>query len=156
MVYNATTKSLAFQSNAPFPVIYLNNRFVDLVNGTFAHEGRMPPLVDDYRFDAQFGAASYPITNGGYTGNLGDNRNIVRLRRVWDSWSTDYSMAPGKGFNPQTKQPIGPPFTQPIYPSYPPPYPAPLRGLQIQIRAQDPTGKYVKSLTIRQDFTNNL
>ena len=44
----------------------------------------------------------------------------------------------------------------PIYPSYPPPYQAPLRGIQIQIRVADPTNQRIKSLTIRQDFTDKL
>ena len=88
----------------------VNYGLYDLINQTFAHEGRMPPLVSDARFDAQFGAAvSYlpstspflPANGGFYTGNIGDNSNgIVRLRRVWDSWSTDYSKAPGVGVAP--------------------------------------------------------
>jgi hypothetical protein len=125
----------------------------------------MPPLVADNRLDAQYPnptygsgySAQYAGIAPNYSSNIGDdNTGIVRLRRVWDSWSTDYSMAPAKGFDPTTKAPIGPPFSPPVYPSYPPPYPAPLRGLQIQLRVQDPTGKYVKSLTIRQDFTDKL
>ena len=65
----------------------------DTYGKTFAHEGRMPPLVEDNRFDYQFGAAKYPLPLGNtYTGNIGDDQaGIVRLRRVWDSWSTDYS-----------------------------------------------------------------
>ena len=46
--------------------------------------------------------------------------------------------------------------TPPIYPSYPPPYPAPLRGIQIQIRVVDPSNQRIKSVTIRQDFTDKL
>ena len=96
-----------------------------------------------------------------YTGNIGDdNPAVVRLRRVWDSWSTEYTQAPGTGVNPVTSPaaffPAGPPYTPPIYPSYPPPYPAPLRGIQIQIRVTDPANQRVKTLTIRQDFTDKL
>ena len=82
----------------------------------------------------------------------------MRLRRVWDSWSTEYSQAPGTGVTSNTVSgfPAGPPFPPPIYPSYPPPYPAPLRGIQIQIRVADPTNQRIKSLTIRQDFTDKL
>ncbi len=142
---------------------------------TFAHEGRMPPLVNDLRYDAQFGAVVpgyYPLpANNTYTGNLGDNTaGITRMRRIWDSWSTEYSVAPANGVynNPNAPGPVsqggdrlngapwGPPFTPPIYPSYPAPYPAPLRGIQIQIRIADPSGQRVKSLTIRQDFTDKL
>lgn len=148
----------------PYLAIDINGGTFDLLGQTFAHEGRMPPRVLDHRLDAQFPNPTYFGTLtpeypafANYSSNVGDNSlNVVRLRRVWDSWSTDYSTAPAKGFNPVTKSPIGPPFSPPVYPSYPPPYPAPLRGIQIQIRVQDPSGKYVKSLTIRQDFTEKL
>ena len=133
---------------------------------TMAHEGRMPPLVNDLRADAQFGFSTYALpANNIYTGNIGDdNTGVVRLRRVWDTWSTEYSQAPGTGVfsgatgtNAATNGfPAGPPFTPPIYPSYPPPYPAPLRGIQIQIRVADPGSQRVKSITIRQDFTDKL
>ncbi len=154
---------------------YVNNGKYDLLNQTFAHEGRMPPLYNDYRLDAQYGAAALylpptspylPVNGGTYSGNIGDdNPQVVRLRRVWDSWSTEYTQAPGTGVNPPgpvgtpnpaANFPAGPPYTPPIYPSYPPPYPAPLRGIQIQIRVTDPTNQRVKTLTIRQDFTDKL
>ncbi len=91
------------------------------------------------------------------------------MRRVWDSWSTEYTRAPATGIynnpnnppgsntpDPLNGFPWGPPFSPPIYPSYPPPYPAPLRGIQIQLRVVDPTSQRIKSLTIRQDFTDKL
>ena len=65
-------------------------------------------------------------------------------------------MNPRPFARPPSGFPAGPPFTPPIYPSYPPPYPAPLRGIQIQIRVMDPTNQRVKTLTIRQDFTDKL
>jgi prepilin-type N-terminal cleavage/methylation domain-containing protein len=137
---------------------------------TYAHEGRIPPLTTDRRFDPNvsnpnFFAQNYSsdpnlVNNAGffrYTGNVGDdNAGVVRLRRVWDTWSTDYSRAPATGYDPNTFAPIGPPFTPPIYPSYPPPYPMPLRGIQIQVRVVDPKSEQVKVLTIRQDFTDKL
>ncbi len=139
------------------------------IGQTFAHEGRMPPIVNDLRFDAQWGAAvNYlpggvnspflPTNNGTYNfGNIGDNAaGVVRMRRVWDSWSRDYSVAPAKGLNVNTGYQTGPPYAPPIYPSYPAPYPAPLRGIQIQIRVADPTSQRIKSLTIRQDFSDKL
>ena len=130
----------------------------DSVNQTYAHEGRMPPLTNDFRFDATYGSTSYanPIFSNYNFGNLGDNNNIVRLRRVWDTWSTDYSNAPALGYDPTTFAPTGPPFTPPIYPSYPAPYPMPLRGIQIQIRVVDPSNQKIKVLTIRQDFSDKL
>jgi len=141
------------------PYLYWNNQWYDLINQTFAHEGRMPPLVKDNRYDAQYGAVLY--TGYNYTGNIGDdNPAVVRLRRVWDSWSTEYTQAPGTGVNPTGTAaqyfPAGPPLAPPIYPSYPPPYPAPLRGIQIQIRVTDPASQRVKTLTIQQDFTDKL
>ena len=115
------------------PYLYWNNQWYDLINQTFAHEGRMPPLVEDNRYDAQYGyvgAGYYAAPNNAYTGNIGDdNPQVVRLRRVWDSWSTEYTQAPGTGVNPAGTAaaffPAGPPSAPPIYPSYPPPYPAP-------------------------------
>ena len=71
----------------------------DYINQTFLHEGRIPPLVEDLRIDAQYGLATYALpANNTYTGNIGDDSlGIVRLRRVWDSWSTEYSKAPASG-----------------------------------------------------------
>ncbi len=165
------------------PQVLIQNNHVDYINQTFAHEGRMPPLVADNRLDAQNPNPYYltpapaqtppnipnPLPSGfipqyyptypDYSSNIGDdNTGIVRLRRVWDSWSTEYSRAPATGVGPSTTGgfPVGPPFSPPVYPSYPPPYPAPLRGIQIQIRVVDPTNQRIKSLTIRQDFTDKL
>ncbi|AGA30531.1 PulJ/GspJ family protein [Singulisphaera acidiphila] len=145
------------------PMVYWASGAYDTLTQTFAHEGRMPPLYDDVRMDAQFPNPFYPTPPypyapyKSYTGNVGDiNKDVVRLRRVWDTWSTDYTQVPARGFNPTTKLPVGPPWSPPIYPSYPPPYPAPLRGLQIQIRVADPRGERVKTLTIRQDFSDKL
>ena len=137
-------------------------QFWNLYPQTFAHEGRIPPLTWDLKLDAQTGI--WPI---------GENfTTTVRLRRVWDSWSTDYSNAPANGINPLTGQPLGPPFPRldpatglpplnppynnAIYPSYPPPYPLPLRGLRIQIRVADPRSEKAKTLTITQDFSDKL
>jgi hypothetical protein len=130
-----------------------------VVLNTLAHEGRMPPLTADNRLDAQFGQQYYPGL--AYNGNIGDDRNtVVRLRRVWDSWSTEYTNAPAYAIsNPSSggnNDPYGPPFTPPIYPSYPPPYPAPMKGIQIQIRVTDPANQRVKQITIRHDFTDRL
>ncbi len=141
---------------------------------TLAHEGRMPPLIEDNRLDYQNPNPSYFQSTTDYThtfypqypnypaysSNVGDdNAGIVRLRRVWDSWSTEYSNAPATGVGTAATGgfPIGPfSGTPPVYPSYPAPYPAPLRGIQIQIRVADPTNQRIKSLTIRQDFTDKL
>jgi hypothetical protein len=147
---------------------------------TLAHEGRMPPLTTDLVFDAQWGPVGQAAVNlgipsylplnspflienkGNYNdGNVGDNTaGVVRLRRVWDSWSTDYSVAPSEALNtfPVGNAQLQGPKTgyPPVYPSYPAPYQAPLRGIQIQIRVADPANQRIKSLTIRQDFTDKL
>ena len=91
----------SYQQNYVAPAYaYINNAKFNLLTQTFAHEGRVPPLVEDNIFDAQYGAGSYPGYN--YTGNIGDdNPAVVRLRRVWDSWSTEYTAGPGHGGEPR-------------------------------------------------------
>jgi hypothetical protein len=155
--------------NAPAK-LFTNGAYFDLLNQTMAHEGRIPPLVADNRLDAQHPnptyinvnnySAQYPATFPNYSSNIGDdNHATIRLRRVWDTWSTDYSRARANGIDTISGFPMGPssyPPTPPVYPSYPPPYPAPLRSIQIQIRVADPVGQHIKVLTIRQDFTDKL
>ncbi len=123
---------------------FLNAAFATAELPGFGHEGRIPPLTSDFRPDAQ-----WPTIRA----NLGDNdTSVLRMRRVWDSWSTDYTNAPSAPLDPT----FGAPFDVPTYPSYPAPYPAPLRGLQIVVKLVDPDGQRVKSITIRQDFTSRL
>lgn len=121
---------------------------------TFGHEGRMPPMVADNRTDSQFPA--FLIGDNGTNGVP-----VHRIRRVFDTWSTEYSQVPSQtvlnpvtGSTPQNGMPYsgGPP----PMPSYPAPYPAPLRGIQIQLRVVDPSNQHIKSLTIRQDFVDKL
>ena len=117
-----------------------------ITQNSFKHEGRMPPLPTDFRFDPQF-----PAINIGE--NLANN-NTIRMTRVWDSWSTDYSNAPSSPYDVT----LGPANNlPPVYPSYPPPYPAGLRGIQIQIRiANQPDNDRLRVLTIRHDFSDKL
>ena len=84
-------------------------------------------------FDAQFGAAAnylrtgspFLTANGGTynNGNIGDDTpGVVRLRRVWDTWSTEYSDRAGRvGSTSRRAFLAAPPGQPPIYPSYPPP-----------------------------------
>ena len=44
-------------TNIP-PLVGILGSAVDYINNTFAHEGRMPPITNDLRFDAQFGIAA--------------------------------------------------------------------------------------------------
>jgi hypothetical protein len=135
--------------------------FFPLIGQTYAHEGRIPPMPLDYRLDAT--ATNEQSASADSSFNIGDATvGIGRIRRVWDSWSTDYSSAPSTGVNSNSGNPatfgmpVGPPFSRPVYPSYPPPYPMPLRGIQIQIRVVDPRNERIKVLTIRQDFSDRL
>jgi hypothetical protein len=101
-----------------------------------------------------------------YDPNIGDGStqnppSVIRLRRVWDSWSTTYTNAWSSGYDPNTGWPSGalkngPQYSPPLYTSYPPPYPAPLRAIQIQIRVVDPRNERVKLLTIRRDLSDKL
>jgi len=168
-------------TNAPYAFFWPPNQLATVydtagIYGTFAHEGRMPPLVEDYRLDPQ-----YPLTNVGDYSVIhgGTVPPTIRMRRTWDSWSTDYTNAPATGVvNPTLSGPIGglnpgspiglgspyygsptgsaPYYAQPIYPSYPAPYPQALRGLQIKITVVDPRNQRSKQLTIRQDFSDKL
>ena len=141
----------------------------------FGHEGRMPPLTSDNRLDPQRAIVKDPINFGQFLeNNIGDDTDAAvstnssgfstgppgssphRLRRVWDSWSTDYTNAPSVDVNLRGATYQAAPLDRPIYPSYPPPYPEPLRGIQIQIRVTDVKNERVKILTIRQDFSDKL
>jgi len=125
-----------------------NLKLYDTLAQTFAHEGRMPPLTTDFRADSQF-----PFIPGIGPRFLGDDTaGVIRMRRVWDTWSTDYSAVNAKTLDPLT----APPFQVAPRPSYPPPYPAPLRGIQIQIRMTDPRDERIRTITIHQDFTGKL
>jgi hypothetical protein len=142
---------ITFDLNVLNPATYL-------YKATLAHEGRIPPLIWDGRVDPQ------ALQVRGVQINVGDDTpSTNRLRRTWDTWSTDYSRAPATGVDPNGSLPPamipGAPYGLavgglPVYPSYPPPYDAPLRGIQIQIRVVDPKNERVKLLTIRQDFSD--
>jgi prepilin-type N-terminal cleavage/methylation domain-containing protein len=130
----------------------------------FGHEGRIPPLpvtpagsfvgAGDYRYNPQ-GALVTPLDYARF--DVGDPSNTtLRLRRVFDTWSTAYTRAPFSSWTNPQNDPNFNPAARPIYPSFPPPYPAPLRGIQIQIRITDPQSEHVKVLTIRQDFSDKL
>ncbi len=132
----------------------------------FGHEGRIPPLTTDNRRNPSRPTFTYyssgtPVV--GITPVGDDDPGVIRLRRVWDSWSTAYTNAPGvdinlNGSSLRTDTDAGgnSAMSQPCYPSFPPPYPSPLKGLQIQIRVTDPNSQRIKVLTIRQDFTDKL
>ena len=107
----------------------------------FGHEGRIPPRLGDFRMHPRRGY------------NIGDdNFGVIRLTRTFDTWSTDYINAPDSDIflNGYLNTSLA------LYPSFPPPYPSPLRGIQIQIRLVDARGEKAKPLTIRVDFTDKL
>jgi type II secretory pathway pseudopilin PulG len=107
----------------------------------FGHEGRIPPLPGDFRLHPRRGF------------NIGDpSAGVTRLTHTFDTWSTDYVNAPDSDIDLNGLSANSPP----IYPSFPPPYPSPLRGIQIQVRVTDARNERTKVLTIRHDFTDKL
>ena len=62
----------------------------------------MPPLIEDNRWDASLSGFVGPYTAyNNYTGNIGDDTaGVVRMRRIWDTWSTEYTQAPATGVAP--------------------------------------------------------
>jgi prepilin-type N-terminal cleavage/methylation domain-containing protein len=124
----------------------------------FGHEGRIPPLPNDNRVNPSRPYLNNVLGNGlQQPNNLGDSSaSVIRMRRTFDTWSTTYTNAPSVdvNFNGSPLQAF--PNDLPVYPSYPPPYPSALRGIQIQIRVVDPRDRYSKILTIRHDFSGKL
>ncbi len=120
-----------------------------LTQNSFQHDGTMPPRTGDKRYDPQY------FDKTGLQHDLGDDSpDTIRLVRVWDTWSTDYTNAPDTPYDPTAGPPGG---KLPVYPSYPPPYPAPMRGIQIQVRiANQPDADRLRVLTIRHDFSDKL
>ncbi|MDX2037389.1 MAG: type II secretion system protein [Isosphaeraceae bacterium] len=124
----------------------------------FGHEGRIPPLPTDNRVNPSRPYRNNILASGlaqpNYIGDGSDT--VIRMRRTFDTWSTTYTNAPAVdvNFNGSTLKAF--PNDLPVYPSYPPPYPSPLRGIQIQIRVVDPRNQHSKILTIRHDFSNKL
>jgi type II secretory pathway component PulJ len=126
---------------------------------TFAHEGRMPPILSngtstgDFRLDAH-----YPVFNAQNPASswfVGDtNAATIRMRRVYDTWSTDYAYPPDTAFNNPVSGPLA--GQRPVYPGFEAPYPVPLTGIQIHVRIADPRNERIKVLTIKQDFTDKL
>lgn len=145
--YFATTTggSSIYPTGGPAPAS--TTTFQNWLQG-FGHEGRMPPLTSDYRPDAQF--PFIPGLGPRYVGD--DDPGIIRMRRVWDTWSTNYSATDARTLDPLT----APPFSVAPRPSYPPPYPAAMRGIQVQIRMTDPREERVRTITIHEDFTGKL
>ena len=118
----------------------------------FGHEGRIPPIPADLRINPS--RPTYIDANGNLQTNyVGDNHaGVIRLTHTFDTWSTAYTNAPATDIllNGYSATAL------PIYPSFPPPYPSALRGIQIQIRVVDPRNERSKVLTIRHDFTDKL
>ena len=94
-----------------------------------------------------------------YFNHLGDPRSGLAATggagtptsaRVYDTWSEFYNQAlytPVDGFDGGTGAVDGP-----NEPRLPPPYPAPLRGIQIKIRTFEPDSRQVREMTVVQDF----
>jgi type II secretory pathway pseudopilin PulG len=136
------------------------------VNGEpkgFGHEGRIPPYPGDFRLDPRRPFLQNLATGQAVPNNIGDpNPGVIRLTHTFDTWSTDYINAPDTDIVlsqypgnvlPQKFAPI---TSRCVYPAFPPPYPSPLRGIQIQIRVTDSRNERTKVLTIRHDFSDKL
>ena len=83
--------------------------------------------------------------------------------RVYDTWSTHYSHAgnfggmttAGTAFNGWDDDTSGTDYgmvDDPEEMEVPPPYSAPLRAIQVKIRAFDPGSRQVREMTVEQDF----
>ena len=120
----------------------------------FGHEGRIPPLVNDFRMNAAKPFLVNSANGAHIPNNVGDSTHpsIIRLSHTFDTWSTAYTNAPSSDILLNDISPS----SLSIYPSFPPPYPSPLRGIQIQVRVTDPRNERTKVLTIRHDFTDKL
>ena len=140
------------------------------VTQTFAHEGRMPPLQNDHRLRRPVPEPAVhrrpAITRSTRATQLHQQR---RRRQPGRRSGCGGSGIPGPpstrrrratGLNPATS-------ALPFFPAGPAVHAADLsvvsaalsgalRGIQIQIRVTDPTNQRIKTLTIRQDFTDKL
>ena len=125
----------------------------------------MPPLVDDNRLDARIPTglrstnaaarcAPVPLSTNSNIGD--DSTGSIRLRRVWDTWSTDYTQAPATGINdPTTVPPVGPIRLRDAagLPVVSAPLPGAAAGHPDPDPGRRPPNQRIKVLTIRQDFT---
>jgi hypothetical protein len=70
------------------------------------------------------------------------NSRLSGARPTYDTWSQhyDFTLAGRSGLNAPTEYTTAPP------------YPVPLRGVEVRIRCYDPVGKQVRQVTVRQSF----
>ena len=70
------------------------------------------------------------------------NSRLSGARPTYDTWSQHYefTVAGRSGLNVSTEYATAPP------------YPVPLRGVEVRIRCYDPVGKQVRQVTVRQSF----
>jgi hypothetical protein len=70
------------------------------------------------------------------------NSRLSGARPTYDTWSQHYEFtAAGRsGLNSSTEYTTSPP------------YPVPLKGVEVRIRCYDPVGKQVRQVTVRQSF----
>ncbi len=93
----------------PWPPVALATTPFYSFYATMMHEGRMPPLPNDLRVDAQYGgvaAGFYGNNYPNYTGNIGDpSPSTIRLRRVWDTWFNGLQPGAGDGRRQRQRHP---------------------------------------------------
>jgi hypothetical protein len=85
-----------------------------------------------------------------------DPTNPTTLRpAVYDTWSTHYENDSNYGAGVSTNgfaDSVSGVVDDPSERQYPPPYAAPLRGIQIKIRCFEPTSRQVREVTVVQEF----
>jgi hypothetical protein len=131
--------------------------FVDLGYGYYYSGGKKNPLQTAIPLaNANPPGMPQPHFNLTYVNNVG-------LSRTYDTWSTHYAMNAQDG-DPNHARKTDPNASNgfdddgingpddPGESMYPPPYPYPLRAIQVKIRAFEPSSRQVREVTVTQDF----
>jgi prepilin-type N-terminal cleavage/methylation domain-containing protein len=97
--------------------------------------------------------------NGNWLGGYGDTGSQLAVAggngpRVYDTWSASYyGAAASNGLDDNAAgQPGYGLVDDDTERTYPPPYPIPLRGIQVKIRIYEPDSKQIREVTVKQDF----
>jgi hypothetical protein len=95
-----------------------------------------------------------------YFSNFGDNNSGLQATaataRVYDTWSNTYDIPRScDGFDTNNLGIVDNEGEKNVYPTMPygpPPYAAPLRGIQVKIRIFEPDSRQIREVTVEQDF----
>jgi type II secretory pathway component PulJ len=99
---------------------------------------------------ANGGQGAYVDLGGGVGSKLGGNGNSLSgLSRVYDTWSVTYLGANARnGLDDDSNNVVDDASEW----TNPPPYPIPLRGIQVKIRTFEPYSKQIREVTVEQSF----